>query len=666
VVAELRRDISSERVEAARRRFDDLFQRFSISPTERGLLPESLQELSSSVEELCVAAEELRQQNDELVATRSLLEEERRHYQELFELAPDGYIVTDMYGVIRETNDNAARLLQVRRDFLIGKPLITYVSSHEHIAFRRLLTRLQREQTVLNWESKIQPRHGPCFPVALTISRTRDFRTRGQTPAGLRWILRNIEQRKTAEEELKTQLRRISVLRDINLAITATLDLQTGLELLLDRLTLFFAHPTAATVRLVVPETGKLKNVICRGLNDLEWQAHEPGSPGRRTEEVLRSGLPVISRNVQTDPHTRLPDFYIKNNLVSYLGAPLTIQGEVLGILCLYTKEEHEFTKDEIDSFSSLAVQAAIAIHNSQLYDRLKSQTRELRHARDELELRVEERTAELAKANEVLKSEIAERKQVEEKLRESESRLMSFANQLEDHLIANDRLISVGELSASIAHEFNNPLQIILGFVQNLVQDGSLPETERQDLQIVEDEARRCRGIIRNLLDFARPTSNEPTPIVVDTIVRDSIKLVRGYLDKSDIVVDIRIPQHLPSIHGDPQPLKQVLINLVFNAVDAMPTGGTLTINAATDDASHLTLGVSDTGQGIHPEILPHIFQPFFTTKKKRGTGLGLSVCERIIKAHGGTIRVESSLESGTTFFLEFPLMEDKHDGHS
>jgi PAS domain S-box-containing protein len=662
VIAKLARDISSEKVEAARRRFDDLYRRFTISPTQ-DLLPESLQELAGTVEELYIAAEELRQQNEELADTRTLLEEERQHYQELFELAPDGYLVTDMYGIIKEANENAARLMGRRRDFIIGKPVIVYVANGEHVAFRRLLTRLQREQSISNWETKIQLRDGPSFPVAVMVSRIHDKHANGQASAGLRWIFRDITLRKTAEEQLKTQLRRISVLRDINLAISATLELQAGLEVLLDRLTMFFAYPIAATVRLIVPETGKLKNVVCRGLNDLEWHAHEPASPGRRTEEVLRSGLPVVTSNVQTDPYTRQPDFYIKNNLVSYLGAPLMIQGEALGILCLYTKEEHEFTKDEIDSFSSLAVQAAIAIHNSQLYDRLKSQTHELRHARDELELRVEERTTELAKANEVLKSEIAERKQVEEKLRESESRLMSFANQLEDHLIANDRLISVGELSASIAHEFNNPLQIILGFVQNLVQDESLPETERQDLQIVEDEARRCRGIIRNLLDFARPTSNEPTPIVVDSIVRDSIKLVRGYLDKSNIVVDIRIPQELPSIHGDPQPLKQVLINLFFNAVDAMPAGGTLTINAATDEASHLTLAVSDTGQGIHPEILPHIFRPFFTTKKKRGTGLGLSVCERIIKTHGGTIRVESSLESGTTFFLEFPLMEGKHD---
>jgi signal transduction histidine kinase len=265
-----------------------------------------------------------------------------------------------------------------------------------------------------------------------------------------------------------------------------------------------------------------------------------------------------------------------------------------------------------------------------------------------------------------VLKREIAERKLVEERLRESESRLMSFANQLEDHLIANDRLISVGELSASIAHEFNNPLQIILGFTQNLSQEEGFSEAWQQDLQIIEEEARRCRGIIRNLLDFARPTSNEPTPIVVNAIVQDSIKLVRGYLDRYNIAVDVQVPQNLPTIRGDPQPLKQVLINLFFNAVDAMPGGGALTVGASTDDSTHLIVRVSDTGQGIYPDALPHIFQPFFTTKTKKGTGLGLAVCERIIRAHGGTISVESNPGSGTTFFLRFPLMEGKSDGLS
>jgi signal transduction histidine kinase len=518
---------------------------------------------------------------------------------------------------------------------------------------------------VSNWETKLQPRDGPAFPVEMTISRVPAAGS-DHSLTGLRWILRDISRRKVAEDQVKNQLRRNSVLCDINLSITSSLNPGTVLDVLLDRLEMLFPYPIASTVRLILRDTGKLEHVISHGLSEADWQAHAPASAGLRTQEILRNKLPVTALNVQSDPQTHSPDFYIRNGLVSYLGAPLTIQDQIIGILGLYTKIEHEFTKDEIDSFSALAVQAAIAIHNSQLYEKLQQQANELKRAGDELEGRVQERTSELATANAVLKREIAERKLVEERLRESESRLMSFANQLEDHLIANDRLISVGELSASIAHEFNNPLQIILGFTQNLSQEEGFSEAWQQDLQIIEEEARRCRGIIRNLLDFARPTSNEPTPIVVNAIVQDSIKLVRGYLDRYNIAVDVQVPQNLPTIRGDPQPLKQVLINLFFNAVDAMPGGGALTVGASTDDSSHLIVRVSDTGQGIYPDALPHIFQPFFTTKTKKGTGLGLAVCERIIRAHGGTISVESNPGSGTTFFLRFPLMEGKSDGLS
>src|SRR5215813_3934132 len=162
-------ELSSERVEAAHRRFDELLKQFTKSPRELDLLPQTLQELSNTVEELWVATEQVRQQNDQLVATRTLLEQERHHYQELFEFAPDGYLVTDMLGVIRETNSNAAKLLHMRRDFLIGKPIIVCVPDSEHVGFRRLLARLQREESISNWETKIQLRDGSSFPVAMTI-----------------------------------------------------------------------------------------------------------------------------------------------------------------------------------------------------------------------------------------------------------------------------------------------------------------------------------------------------------------------------------------------------------------------------------------------------------------------------------------------------------------
>jgi signal transduction histidine kinase len=370
---------------------------------------------------------------------------------------------------------------------------------------------------------------------------------------------------------------------------------------------------------------------------------------------------------VQTDPRSRALEFYVRNGLVSYLGAPLTIKDEVLGIFCLYTKEELDFSKEEISSFSALAVQASLAIHNSQIYTEIKDQATQLQRARDELELRVEERTRQLVEANEVLKTEVAERREVEEKLRESERRLSAIANELEEQLIASDRLVSIGELAASIAHEFNNPLQIILGFAQDLADEPDLPQSGQQSLKIIEEEVLRCREIIRNLLDFARPRNAELEQTLVEPIVRESIKLVRSHLEKAKVNVEIDVPPDLPRIRGDPQQLKQVIINLVFNAAEAMPAGGTLAIRAATgakaaagtNGRDELLLTVSDTGTGINPDSMANIFRPFFTTKKKRGTGLGLSVCDRIMKAHGGTVSVESKQGVGTTFYLRFPLME-------
>lgn len=647
-------------VETARERFSQLYQRFRTSPTEQALLPEALQQLSNSVEELTVTAEELRRQNDELAATRSLVDAERQHYKELFEFAPDGYIVTDPYGIIREINSSAAKLLGVRQGFPVGKPLSVYVLGEERLIFYQLLSRLRRGESVLNWQTEFRPVKKTPFYAELTVSALADPSSVEGQLLGVRWLIRDITKRRATEQQVETQLQRISVLRDINLAITSTLDLPTILDVLLDRLTFLFPYPIAATVRLIIPESGKLEHVTCRGIDEEQWQAHAPLFPPPRTQEALRSELPIVARNVQTDPRSYWPDFYVRNGLVSYLATRLTVKDEILGILCLYTKEEHEFSEEEIQCFSSLAVQASLVIYNSRLYEQLKK-------ARDNLELRVEARTSELAKANEVLRSEIEERKQIEERLRESESRLTAFANELEEHLIANDRLISVGELAASIAHEFNNPLQIILGFTQNLIQEASLAESEQQDLRIIEDEARRCRGIIRNLLDFARPTSHEPVAIAIEAIVRECINLVRAYFDKSKVKFDFHAPADLPQIHGDPQHLKQVFINLFFNAVDAMPMGGILTVRAATDATARegrgqLTVAISDTGLGIGPEAIPNIFRPFFTTKKKRGTGLGLSVCDRIVKAHGGNISVESRLGSGTTFYLRFPLMGEEH----
>jgi C4-dicarboxylate-specific signal transduction histidine kinase len=350
--------------------------------------------------------------------------------------------------------------------------------------------------------------------------------------------------------------------------------------------------------------------------------------------------------------------------LVSYLAVPLTIKEEVIGLLYLYTKEEHEFSAEEIEFLASLGAQTAIAIHNSRLYERLRKQTLELERAHAELEDRVKERTAELANINEALNAEIAERTLVEEKLRQSEAQFSSLAKELEQQLIDSDRLVSFGELAASIAHEFNNPLQIILGYVQDLVSEMKSSDPDHQALKIVERETLRCSGIIRNLMDFARPSRADLALLDVENIIQNSIQVAVGHLETSKVKVKIDVQPGLPLICADRNQLQQVLINLFFNAAEAMPGGGTLTVRAAINPPGHaeedkLTIAVADTGVGIEPAAMANIFRPFFTTKKKKGMGLGLSICQRILNAHGGRISVESAAGSGTTFYLHFPLIK-------
>ena len=465
-------------------------------------------------------------------------------------------------------------------------------------------------------------------------------------------------------------------MRDISAVITSTLNLQTILDLFLEKLEHFFPYPTAATVRVFDRESGKFEQLSCRNLNEAEWRARGERLPGPRSKEVIQSKAPLVVRNIQTDPRSIRPDFDIRSGLVSYLGVPLIVKEHVLGILCLFTKEEHEFSAEEIDFVSSVASSAAMAIYNSQLYEQLKTQAADLEIARGALEFRVRARTSELAEANEALRAEIAERQRIENKLRESEQQLRTLAKELEEQLIVSDRLVSLGQLTASIVHEFNNPLQIILGFTQDLISETESSQSHYEALKMVEGATFRCKEIIKGLADFARPAPADLRLSAVEPIIRNSVKLALSYLEKSKVIVEIDIPPDLPRIYADPQQLQQVLINLFFNAAEAMPKGGTVTVRAKSNPVlspevdknggeshSELTIAVSDTGTGVDPESMPNIFRPFFSTKKKKGMGLGLSICEGILKAHGGRISVESTWGNGTTFYLHFPLTEANND---
>jgi PAS domain S-box-containing protein len=255
---------------------------------------------------------------------------------------------------------------------------------------------------------------------------------------------------------------------------------------------------------------------------------------------------------------------------------------------------------------------------------------------------------------------DITRRKLVEEALRHSEERARQQAQELEQQLIMSGRLVSLGEVTASMAHEFNNPLGIIMGFVEDLLSSTDSANPNYRALQIIDEELKRCRQIVRDLMEYARPKSTEFCSTSIADIIEKTLQLVENRFYKQKVSVEKTLEPELPRIEADAPQLEQVLVNLYLNAIDAMPEGGKLTVNAGIARSDGLApmavITVADTGFGIAETDLAKIFQPFFTAKKRRGIGLGLPTCERIVKNHGGRIEVESQQGKGSTFKIYLP----------
>jgi hypothetical protein len=222
------------------------------------------------------------------------------------------------------------------------------------------------------------------------------------------------------------------------------------------------------------------------------------------------------------------------------------------------------------------------------------------------------------------------------------------------------EKLAALGSLAAGIAHELNNPIGIILSRIELMLMEGEeQPHAAESvtDLQVLHRHAQRLSRIAQGLLSFGRQRQRDRRPLDLSEVVEDTLLLGGKQLSREGIHVLTRLDAGLPRMLGDPTALEQVLLNLLFNARDAMPTGGTVEIETSTDPAQPGTirLVVSDTGHGMSPDILAKLAEPFFTTKSS-GSGLGLSVSYTIIREHGGTVQVRSEPGRGTTFTILFP----------
>jgi signal transduction histidine kinase len=227
----------------------------------------------------------------------------------------------------------------------------------------------------------------------------------------------------------------------------------------------------------------------------------------------------------------------------------------------------------------------------------------------------------------------------------------------LQEQLRHADRLATIGQLSAGAAHELNEPLGSILGFAQLAKECAGVPRQAMQDLDRIANAALHAREVIRKLMLFARQVPTQKAKVNLNKLVREGLYFLESRCAREGIRIERSLDEALPAITADEAQMHQILVNLVVNAVQAMPGGGTLTLSTRADGPA-VRLAVKDTGTGMSDPVLKQIFLPFFTTKDVgQGTGLGLSVVHGIVSAHGGTISVESQPGLGSRFEVTLPV---------
>lgn len=244
--------------------------------------------------------------------------------------------------------------------------------------------------------------------------------------------------------------------------------------------------------------------------------------------------------------------------------------------------------------------------------------------------------------------TDLREKVAVENKLKEAQIRLSQ-----------SEKMASIGQLAAGVAHELNNPLTGILFSANMILEASDTSETARKDMELIIEDVERCKRIVKDLLVYSRRTSSSKDFVQLNSLVDKSLALIRDQKHFGNVKIEKLMSDDMMLINVDKNQISQVIINLVMNAGDAMKGNGRLTLRTYRDKANmKVYLEVSDTGCGIPEESLRNIFDPFFTTKELgKGTGLGLSTAYGLIEENGGNISVKETSATGTTFLIELPL---------
>lgn len=424
-------------------------------------------------------------------------------------------------------------------------------------------------------------------------------------------------------EEAEGRARNLGLIHEVVQQVIGLTDSSEVAEITSDLLARYFAYELCSV--FIADEKGDLTiagfggtspQVVKRAMKSFEYPLS-----GGITGHVFKTGESLVVNDVLQDSRYRS----IKGwQAGSEMCVAIRDGEKILGIIDVESSSRNTFTHNDFIALESLAGILASVITSADQYQRLQITISQLRATQVELRARMEAQ-------------------------RSAENRLVQAA-----------KLAAVGEMAAGIAHELNNPLTSVTGFAE-LALDDTPPDSEtRKDLEIVMREAARARDVVRRLLDFARQSESTRARASLNDVVEDVVALSRHLIHTNGVTLRLELEESLPWILVDVNQMKQVLLNLIHNALQAMPTGGELTIS--TESASRagrdwIRVSVRDTGVGIPRPDQARIFEPFYTTKANQGgTGLGLSVTYGIVTDHAGQIDVESQPDAGSKFSVWLP----------
>ena len=534
-------------------------------------------------------------------------------YKTIFECSSDAIIITDSKSAITDLNQAAVEILgyKEKKEVLALKSAFSLFETKEFT--KHFQENIDKNGYVTEFETRVKRKYGQAFDATITsniicLTTEKDF--------NFVFILRDITKSKIFQNSIENKNSRLAALNDVSATISSTLELNTVLEKTINKI-LEILGADSVRIYLLNKKKNILELMAAKGMSEnfthLEVMKHRKPGIGLLGQTII-SGKAIIIDNFlrSNDPYV---NFFIEEGLYSTAYIPLISKGKPVGVLCVSSHFKFEFTQEMVNFLSAIGNQIGLAVDNANLYENIKKAYNDLKEAHD--------------------------------------------------IIIRTEKMASLGKLAATIAHEINNPLASVLNYVKlmkKLVKKGEFIKERSKDISkylgIMDSETARCGEIVKNLLTFSRKSDIDFKIHQIKEIIDKTLMLMGHAFKMQKIKCIVKIESNNEKIKCDFMQIQHALLNFLYNAAEAMPQGGTITIRVKkSKKKGYVELAISDTGHGISEKDMENIFLPFYTTKEDgKGIGLGLSVVYGIIARHHGTIDVKSELDKGTKFTVILP----------